>query len=782
MRFDVSQQNIWVTARELAEIAVRHRGACTEDGFPRRLNESERFAAFGTEEGTALLAELEHNGRKFIAHTLADFSYNGIYAFGFASPTPFTEGELRLCRAEAFLSAWILCKESGRDSVRIRIYTLVCGESSLAEETVRFFDLCAMAKRAFTALEKYAEEELDRITRRLPSMKSAPFPFPAARPGQKGLMQLCFSAIRHAKTVFASAPTGTGKTVSTLYPAVRAIGAGNCDKVFYFTPKNTSALQAEDTVRRLREAGVLLRAIRLVAKEKLCRAIGGCALCRDCHFSQKAEKKLAAVSLALYNGNAAIPTEEALLAAARENGLCPYELSLACAERADVVICDYNYLFDPAVALRRFFTEDAGRRYAALVDEAHNLPARAREIFSASITQSALALNASLCPERVRPYAEALLFSFRRTVSDLLKDDLRKDKDGNEVGFASQSNLPTHLINDVQNLVFALCGYCEENRARQDDEMREVWRIRREAEHLLSVCENFDGHYVLWALREGGEDTLSLFCIDPSPRLRERASLVKSCIYFSATLSPIEYYRDLLGGDRTSLLETVPSPFDPENLSITVMDSVSTRYSEREETLTKVVKVIIETMRGKVGNYMVFCPSFRYMEAVASLFCRVAPKVACVVQRRGMSRKEQEEFLAEFRAERRGHLVGFCVMGGIYAEGIDLAGDRLIGAVVVGVGIPQISPENEMISAYYQSKSDEGKEYAYLYPGLNRVLQAAGRVIRREDDRGVLVLIDERFRDPLYRKIFPTHWRQLRYAGDLGALKEQITRFWADKK
>jgi Rad3-related DNA helicase len=298
---------------------------------------------------------------------------------------------------------------------------------------------------------------------------------------------------------------------------------------------------------------------------------------------------------------------------------------------------------------------------------------------------------------------------------------------------------------------------------------------------FAEILSRFDDSYEAFIFYEEGSLRIKLFCLDTGNIIRERLSKGHSALLFSATLTPLDYYRATLGGERSDAVLELPSPFDPSQLSVNIMDKISTRFSERESTLAAVMRVIIATISAKRGNYIVFCPSFAYSDALCRLFKAKYPKMRVISQKRNMSVKEKEAFLEEFRKEDKSYLVAFAVMGGIYSEGIDLAGDSLIGAIIVGIGMPAISYEREAMAAYYDEKFEEGKQYAYIYPGMNRVFQAAGRVIRSEEDKGVIVLIDDRFTDPIYKKSLPDLWEGLKFIDDAKILKEELDIFWRDK-
>ena len=364
-----------------------------------------------------------------------------------------------------------------------------------------------------------------------------------------------------------------------------------------------------------------------------------------------------------------------------------------------------------------------------------------------------------------------------------VKDEIRLTKDG-EVGATHLTELP----GDIFGIFERLLSVCEEeiaaNLKARDGErdarlklLRDYYyKMRKVYDALLA----FDSDYQLFIFFMHAELRIKLYCIDTGRRISERISKGRAAVFFSATLAPLDYYRAVLGGDRTAEIMEVDSPFAPEQLSVAIMDRISTRYSEREDTLLAVCRAIAATLSARRGNYIVFSPSFAYSEALAEIFKSKYPKIKTLVQKKNMSADEKTEFLSAFERGDSSYLVAFCVMGGIFAEGIDLVGDSLIGAVVVGIGLPQISYEREAIAAYFDEKYESGKEFAYVYPGMNRVLQAAGRVIRREEDRGVIVLIDDRFDDPIYKKSLPKLWRGVRFIGDPKELKAMLEEFWRE--
>lgn len=689
-------------------------------------------------------------------------------------------------RGIGFISAYIYALEKGLDRVKLNLlYT----NSELG--TWALFDECVTKKKLEDFFEKckselsvYARPEIERVTQRVPSMKALRFPYKKIRSGQDTFVRKAYKVISRGGVLFATAPTGTGKTISAIYPAVRALGDGRADKIFYLTPKETTANAAIECLYILSEKGADIRALKLTAKEKACT---NGLLCREslslCQNSRSNNVKDAVIYL--YGMKKTVVTVSEIEEASRKYRVCPYELSLSYAELCDVVICDFNYLFDPAVYIRRFFTE--GGNYIFLIDEAHNLPDRAREMYSAEIcdTDLALPLESELLGEhsKIKNQAPLAIEIFRNELYPIVKEDATRDEDGKECGFAHTKEIPIKLYELFDRLLLSAEEEIFQSFSAKDEEKEKrikllnsyYYKIKR----FRSVMQSFDSSYEMFIFLEDGKIKAKLFAIDPGCEISKRLDKGKAAVFFSATLTPLYYYKSVLGGDGSSETLEVDSPFDKSQLSVSIMDKISTRFSEREDTLAAVCRAIAATISAKRGNYMIFSPSFAYSEALSKMFSGMYPKLNILTQRKNMTKKEKDDFLSEFSKDDNHYLVGFCVMGGIYAEGIDLVGDSLIGAVIVGIGMPSLSYEREAITAYYDEKYEEGKQFSYIYPGMNRVLQAAGRVIRREDDKGVIVLIDDRFDDPIYKKIIPKLWSDIEFHKDPKELKESLLDFWS---
>ncbi len=687
-------------------------------------------------------------------------------------------------RGEGFILAYMLLCASG---VCPRLRTVYCdgnGETVLdtteptdKERLAEFFAKC------LAAVAIYARPEIERVTLRVPSFKNMKFPYESPREGQREFIRAVYRSIARGTRLYACAPTGTGKTVSVLYPALKALGDGRCEKVFYLTPKHTTAEAARDCLDLFAERGALPRAIILSSKERsctegmLCKSRrGGCSL--------TLWQRLPDAVLALYDLGRAVVDIRDVRRIALLHSVCPHELSLCYAEICDVIICDFNYLFDPSVYLRRFF--DEGGDYALLVDEAHNLPDRAREMYSAELSLDRLTslADSPLVGEHspLRELLQRTRDGLYRLLYPYIREELREGVGGDMIGATHLSDLPGDIYPMLDALVAGAENalYSSYRDGDEDAEARtELLKVfYYDIKKLCMAAQLFDERYRLFLFYEGGNIRFQLYCLDTGGVIASRLERGRGAVFFSATLTPLAYYKALLGGDGASDTLVVRSPFDPSQLSVSIVDKISTRYSERERTLPAVCRTVAAVMSARRGHYMVFSPSFEYGEALASAFQAQYPKIRVLCQRRDMTATEKSEFLAEFDKKSDGYLVGFCVMGGIYSEGVDLAGDSLIGAVVVGIGMPTLSYEREVMREYFEERYEAGTQYAYLYPGMNRVFQAAGRVIRREEDRGVIVLIDDRFRDPIYKKSIPSLWKGMKYIGDAKELKAELLEFW----
>ena len=615
------------------------------------------------------------------------------------------------------------------------------------------------------AYKKWCEYQIGWRKERTASIKEMEFPF-AYREGQKELAAGVYRTIFRKRTLFLQAPTGVGKTISTIFPAVKAVGEGLGEKIFYLTAKTITRTVAEEAFSLLKDRGLSYKVVTLTAKEKIC----GCEE-MECNpeACPYAKGHFDRINDAVYDMVTTRQdfSREALVRQSEKWQVCPFELSLDVSLWVDAVICDYNYVFDPRAHLKRFFGENVKGSYLFLIDEAHNLVERGREMFSAVLVKEEF-----LEVKRVvKPYSrklERLLEQCNRRMLEWKREcpDYR-------------------VLPDVTVFSAALMSLAGEMETFMEDvsqgEAREkTLELYFAVRTFLDVCERLDEHYVIYTeMLSDGRFMVKLFCVDPSANLQECLNKGRSAVFFSATLLPVQYYISLLGEDREPYTMYAKSVFRPEKKLLLVGTDVSSRYTRRGYAEYRRMAEYIQAMiQQRTGNYLAFFPSYKMMQEVAECFGELnRGEAEVLLQSGGMKEAEKEEFLAAFACGGKKSLVGFCVMGGIFGEGIDLKHDRLIGAAIIGTGLPQVCNEREILKNYYAGRGQDGFAYAYLYPGMNKVLQSAGRVIRTDEDEGVILLLDERFTRRQYLELFPREWADYRYCTRENAA-EEMRRFW----
>ncbi len=719
----------------------------------------------------------------------------GMYrdVLGFQEPLP-----LHLAQAKCYAS--IYAAQQGRPAVGIQMTycNLETEEVKRIRQTFPAEELASWFEDLTGQYRRWAKLQIDWQEIRRRSIQALAFPYDW-RPGQREVSASVYRTIVHGRKLFIQAPTGTGKTLSTLFPAVKALGEGLADRIFYATAKTVTRTVAEEAFEILRRGGLHLKTVTLTAREKICflrreaaeRFPADAEDVRD-GFRQERSGEIACnpevcpyakghfdrVNEAVYELVAQKEefSRTVIEAQAQKWRVCPFEMGMDISMWADGIVCDYSYLFDPRAKLKRFFGGDAKGEYLFLIDEAHNLVERGREMFSASLyKEDFLALRT-----QIRPYSRRVSRALTRCNSWLLEQkkdcgEVRLLKSGSETD--GLGVFPVYLMN--------LCGAMEEfleesgNTELNEKVLDLYFQVRR----FLETCDRLNENYVIYTEQCADRRfLLRLFCVDISENLQECLDRGKSTIYFSATFLPIRYYRALLS-TRTDDYAIYAEPvFDPSNRLVLIGADISSRYANRNEReYRRMAAYILEAMRARRGNYLVFFSSYRMLDDVAGQFealCQEqGEEIELICQRTGMQEQEREEFLAQFEKTHPQGLAGFCVMGGIFGEGIDLRADRLIGAIVVGTGIPQICHERELLKDFYDRRGEDGFFYAYLCPGMNRVLQSAGRVIRTESDRGMILLLDERFAAARYRSMFPAEW-QTPALCSLNNVREKIEAFW----
>ncbi len=605
--------------------------------------------------------------------------------------------------------------------------------------------------------------------RRDQSIEQLTFPYGGYRPGQREMAVAVYRAIRANERLFVQSPTGVGKTIAALFPAVKALGQGLAAKIFYLTAKTPGRVVAEKALEDMRQAGLEFRSVTLTAKEKICFCPPAVCDPERCVYALGYFDKVKTALEELDRRQAF--TRPVIEALAQQYQICPFEFSLDLALWVDGIICDYNYAFDPRVYLHRFF-DFATEPYVFLVDEAHNLPDRARAMYSAELEKkTVLDLQRMLTP-----HLPGLVKKLKAINKILL--EIRKACQAQGRPALVETNLPEPLLQAVRDFNQAAEDWLVLNHpAEFRQALLEFFFL---CSNYLRTSEYFDSYYVSYFERQGPADLKAkLFCLDPAPMLA--VPLGRSCatIFFSATLLPMDYFVKLLTADADDPRRVFPSPFPLENACLLIHNQISTKYAGRADSYAAIADAVAAVCATRQGNYLVFFPSYAYLTAVLELLKERLPENQLLVQDRAMAEVQREAFLAHFSSGSHETLVGLAVMGGIFGEGIDLVGDRLIGVVVVGVGVPQLGLERDLIKGYFDQQGGSGFAYAYQYPGFNRVLQATGRVIRTDTDRGVIVLIDERFTHARYRQLFPAHWRGFQVVQNTAEMKNKLERFWS---
>jgi len=622
------------------------------------------------------------------------------------------------------------------------------------------------------------------------SIRALAFPFPAYRPGQRELAVAAYRTLANGGRLFLAAPTGIGKTISVLFPAIKALAEGKLEHIFYLTARTVGRSIAEKALSDLRQDGLKLRSVTITAKEKVCVRNGQPCDPLTCPLALGYYDRIKPALREVLDLERIDRTN--LEAVSQKHQVCPFELSLDASLWAEVIICDYNYVFDPQVYLRRFFADEGGQ-YGFLVDEAHNLVARAREMFSAeleakeiqevrralknSVPRCARALSklhSALCkltdPDKSAEFAEASDPSVELNLFPATTPPARTGNDG----IRTSHQFPESLEPLVEKSLTEAETWLAQNQPASFRE--ELLALYFHLRSFQRTGELYDERYVT-IIENAPAVKLRLFCLDPSHLLRQALERGKATIFFSATLTPLDYFRAVLGGATEDPALQLASPFPAENLAVLIQDRIQTQLKARAESLGDVVATIATLVQGRHGNYLVYLPSYQYLNTVVEAFQSGWPSIPVMSQRPGMSEAERENFLAAFAVEHGETLVGFAVLGGIFGEGIDLVGDRLIGAVIVGVGLPQLCVERDLIRGYFEKQTAAGFDYAYTFPGMNRVLQAVGRVIRTDTDRGVVLLIDARFNETRYRRLFPAWWKFSRVR-QVSALGDAVREFW----
>ncbi|MEI2665191.1 helicase C-terminal domain-containing protein [Rossellomorea sp. LJF3] len=639
---------------------------------------------------------------------------------------------------------------------------LLAREKELSQVSVQLTYIEVETERTKSFKNTYSIEELERIvnetlvaytpfatvilTNEENKMKSIPdltFPYPSYRKGQKKLAGAVYKTVTESKSLYANAPTGTGKTISTLFPVIKAMAEGN-NKWFYVTAKTITRTVAEEALLLLEKEGLVHRTVTITAKDKICFKEETICQKEYCEFANGYYDRINGALIDILTQETII-TRPIIESYARKHKVCPFEYSIDLSYLVDGVICDYNYIFDPRVSLKRM-SDESKRKTNLLIDEAHNLVGRGREMYSAALKKSAF-----LQIKKRYPDHEGL----KQGISAVNKQFLRLKK---EDGADTRVELDGTFVESIVGFI-EIAEKCLGETGREWSE--EFMQLYFDSISFVRISNLYSEEHRFVIGRSSRDLEVKLYCIDPSKLIKQVTRPYQSSVFFSATLHPFSYYFQQLGGSEEDYRFLIPSPFRHSQWQVGI-HPISTRFRDRERTLPIITRSIEETFNGYKGNYLVFFSSYSYMQEAYDRMNKESLDASVLIQEPNMSEREREEFLQEFRSDREQPVIGLAVLGGIFSEGIDLKGDRLEGVIVVGVGLPQPSVEQEIIKDYFNGMGMNGYDYAYVYPGLNKVFQSGGRLIRSEEDRGVLKLIDDRYLTPKYQGILLDEWKEFR--------------------
>lgn len=781
--------------------------------------------------------------------------------------------------AQAKCYAYIYCLQKEHKEVRVRLTycNIETEDICYFHQDYTFEELSVWFMELITGYRKWADYTWEWRQTRQQSIERMQFPFPY-REGQKELVSYVYQTIYHKKKLFLEAPTGVGKTIATVFPAIKAMGRGMGEKLFYLTAKTITRTVADDTIAMLREQGLHFKSVILTAKEKICFMEETECNPEQCPYAKGHYNR---INEAIFDMLTACEsfTRERIEEFAVKHQVCPFEMCLDMSLFADGVICDYNYLFDPHVYLKRFFAEGCGSNYTFLIDEAHNLLERGREMYSASLLKEdfqklkrelkqtvmseiaesqekqgiagQLTLDMTMLSSNISTEIEQNEENDRsgQTFLPEGKEQEGQEKQGEQEGqeeleSESELGLPgkyrSHMgrsilvkdgygellmqqlercnkellalkrecegyrlvesidkfVNNLLRLHTTMSDYLEEQEENKPPIREDILEFYFAVSHFLDIYERMDEHYVKYTqLGEDGSFLLKLFCVNPRENLKECMQKGRSTILFSATFLPIQYYKALLGGDKEDYEVYAKSVFNPEKRALFIAEDVTSKYTRRsEQEYYRIARYIEEIVKNRHGNYLVFCPSYSFMQTIYHNYREyfAGEERECILQQDYMSEEDREQFLERFRGngdvnlqadigmeiqEEESSLIGFCVLGGIFGEGIDLKNDSLIGVIIVGTGLPQVCVEREILKNYFDESGENGFDYSYRYPGMNKVLQAAGRVIRTAEDVGIIVLLDERFLQISYQRMFPREWDYYETVS-VEQVAKRVERFW----
>lgn len=673
-------------------------------------------------------------------------------------------------KAQAMCYGYIYALQNGLEKINIQMTYCNTDTEQIKRfnQEYTFDEISRWFNELIDSFKKWTDFLFDERYKRQESIKECTFPF-EYRKGQKKLVVGVYRAVENEKNLFIQAPTGTGKTISTVFPAVQAMGQGYVDKIFYLTSKTITRTVARDAYNILRDAGLYMRTIILTAKDKICKLDERKCNPVHCEYAKGHFDRVNAAVYDMIVNNMDI-NADTVREYAEKYKVCPFEMSLDASYWCDGIICDYNYTFDPDASLKRYFGDGGKDNYLFLVDEAHNLVDRARQMYSACLKKEDFLKVKNIIKDVDKRLAAAL----EKCNKELLK--LKRECDTYKVIYNDLGTFPAYLERCFSNMQ----KFFDNNKGfEQTENMLELFFDIR---HFLNMYDCLDDKYIIYTEHDfDGNFLIKLYCVDPSGNLSSRLAQARSTIFFSATLLPVNYYKEMISGNREDMAIYAESVFDTDRRRIVIGTDVSSRYSRRNANeYKKISRYIFDTIQAHRGKYMIFCPSYAFMKEVAAHFkdmCMYEQiDTEILIQTSDMTEQDKEDFLYAFNEEGR-TIAGFCVIGGIFSEGIDLKEDSLIGVIIVGTGLPMICRQRELLRGYFDENDKDGYAYAYVYPGMNKVLQAAGRVIRTVNDCGIIELLDDRFMTSQYTSLYPREWNEV-YPVAHYQLREILSDFW----
>lgn len=643
--------------------------------------------------------------------------------------------------AQAKLYGYIYCTEKDIDEIDLDL--IYCHRESLKSKTfTKHFKRNELEEFFQTVITRYItwiELQSHWLKMRNPSIEELVFPFPSYRKGQRNLAVNVYRTIKEGKVMYIEAPTGTGKTISTLFPAIKSLSLYPESKIIYLTAKNITKGVVEETIEVLKKNNLHLRTLTITAKDKICFLDERSCNAEDCIYAKGHFDRVNDAIIDILNNHEDL-TENIISQYSEKHRVCPFELSLDLIEWSDLILCDYNYFFDPKAMIKRL--EFDTMKYIFLVDEAHNLVERSRSMYSAEMSSNILKKAKTSIGKK-----DKKLIKHINKLLKYIKEYMNEDKKEVIIGEGPES-----FLMSLRLFVLECERYLKENVGHEIEE--DFLELYFNCLDLIRIGEFYSDDFVFYAKKENEEEVIKIFCLNPSSMIEKCIKDNISTIFFSATLSPMGYYKKLLGNGQNEYSMRLDSPFPPENRKLIVKEDIDTRYKYRKYSYDKVVSYIHKYTKENKGNFLVFFPSFDYMDKIYEMYCDLYSEQNIMIQQRDMMEREKIDYLARFEMEGI-KTIGFAVLGGAFSEGIDLWGNKLKGAIIVGVGLPKVSFENNLIEKYFTEIGENGFYYSYTFPGINKVIQAMGRVIRREDDKGIIILMDKRYGDNLYRKLIP---------------------------